>query len=106
MGIFKHLFWIAPVAIIAMWLTVQQQRETGAKIDVQQAQIHADVSSVLAQTATDPKMKARYMKNMSTAQSDEKAAKAVLKDRTAESDATAADFNKQMKDVDKQLKGM
>jgi len=106
MGIFKHVFWIAPVAILVLWLTIGQQRETNAKIDVKEKEIHGNVMAIMSETTDDPKLKERFKAQIQEADAETKEAKALLKEREAENNQTAAEMNKQMMEVDRQLKGV
>ena len=106
MGIFKHVFWIAPVAILVLWLTIGQQRETGAKGDVKDREIHGNVMAIFSETNDDPELKQRFKGQMKEADAETKEAKALLKEREAENNQTAAEMNRQMQEVDQQLKGV
>lgn len=106
MGIFKHVFWVAPVAILVLWLTMGQNRETGAKVDVKEREIHGNVMAIMSEALDDPKLKQRSKEQMKEADKETKDAKALLKEREAENNQTAAEMNKQMQEVDRQLKGV
>ena len=105
-GIIKHIFWVAPLAVVILLITIFMSRENSVDMRTQEAAFDRDWNEQMAtMSKKDPEARKRYEQRAVQVQKQYSSLQSEQKITNKQMGQTEREIDQAVREIDSQLKG-